>query len=892
MRPALCGLAAGFLSLLPGVVTAQQGSVQIFSAAQGVTGNDERTGGLNEIQPEFGVSWLQPGSRFGTFQIETRGSRRADRLHVGRTYAVLRDLRYRGLSWTVEAGDTYFTRTLSDYAFTNLTAPAVTFNGGSITGRASRGTIQIVGGRATAWRNIFGSDPDTLAQWISVVRGSFQLSERVALLGRVSRVRTSGLSEFTFSIADSRQAAGGIRFTLTPSVDLIGDASFVQYRRRDSNVQERDGSGLLGANVHLPRGWFQVNVSRLSPGDSPLMNDPLHDRETLFAAGEYDLGPRGRVFGGWEGFRTNLEPEGTSSELPQNISSRGFGGVRVQIADRSTVSFRVEDGAAIARPVRGGLDSESNTGAVTADWQGTFGQVMTYARAARRENVQRRSLGASFTQQELAGQLFLRFSPGTQLFTVASITRHETGEAAGSTYWQVGGGAQLQLESNLWVRGEATASRNVDLRTREFVPRESFDAGLSGRLKGRVTFSVSFAADRTPLLFGTGTPWTTRTLVRFTQSFSTGAARIPTRATPFGKVVSRPRGSGTVLGTVFTDWNANGIRDPGEEPLENIPVRVDASAVTTRRDGEFSFLNVPAGPQTVGLDTMAIPVDFDPPAESAVNIELDPGITRRVTFGLIPLGAVRGRVIVDANRNGRADPGEEPLEGAVLVLDAGARSEQVRKGVYRFDSIRSGDHVVSLLRESLPEGAVITGATEVPLALNRDQLNVEIDFAVAIEKRPELRRVFPPRGGSPQKPGTGPAAAGDPATRPATAAMTTPPPVPPTRPASPASRAAPAAAVSRSPRTGRAVAGAGVKEVFAVQVAALLDPVRARDIVSQLTAVGYPAYLVEPAADAPDGPYRVRIGGYPTRAAAASAVAPLERARGEKLWVIRAPAVD
>ena len=106
---------------------------------------------------------------------------------------------------------------------------------------------------------------------------------------------------------------------------------------------------------------------------------------------------------------------------------------------------------------------------------------------------------------------------------------------------------------------------------------------------------------------------------------------------------------------------------------------------------------MPTGPQQVGLDTAAVPIDFDPPAISAVDLELDRGSTRRVSFGLIPLGTVRGRVIRDANGNGKVDPGEEPIDGAVLVLDRGSRSEQMRRGVYRFDSIRSGDHVVSLV---------------------------------------------------------------------------------------------------------------------------------------------------------------------------------------------------
>jgi cell division septation protein DedD len=73
-------------------------------------------------------------------------------------------------------------------------------------------------------------------------------------------------------------------------------------------------------------------------------------------------------------------------------------------------------------------------------------------------------------------------------------------------------------------------------------------------------------------------------------------------------------------------------------------------------------------------------------------------------------------------------------------------------------------------------------------------------------------------------------------------------------------------------------------------VAALLDPVRAREIVRDLTRRGYNAYLLEPPVTDPDGPYRVRVGQYPTRAAATAVVTRLERARGEKLWVIREPA--
>ena len=241
----------------------------------------------------------------------------------------------------------------------------------------------------------------------------------------------------------------------------------------------------------------------------------------------------------------------------------------------------------------------------------------------------------------------------------------------------------------------------------------------------------------------------------------------------------------------------------------------------------------------------------------------------------------------------------KPIDGAVLVLDEGKRSEQVRRGAYRFDSIRSGDHVVSLLADSLPEGAVITGAAEVPVSLTRNQLTADLDFLVVVQKRPETRKVFPARGG-----GAPPAAASTPASA---------------RPGSPAARPGTGVTANAGPPAARTGSGAGANPVpsprrpsppptsqiaegivatrqtaaspeapasFAIQIAAFNDPIRARLMVRELSAAGYPAYVVDPGGEDPDAPYRVRLGGYRSRQAASTAAVRLGRVRGEKLWVI------
>ena len=871
MRVVVCGLAAALLACHAGAVRAQEGVVQVSAAGQALTGATLQPGD-DHFEPDFGVSWLQPGVKFGAFQVELRGSKRADRMHLGRNYAALRDLRHAGVSWSFEAGDAYFTRALGEYGFSNITTPAVTFSGGTISARTARGALHIVGGRGTAWRNIFGTDPDTLAQTLGLVRGAYRVTDRLELLGRISRIQTSSLAEFSFTIADSKQAGGGARFQLTPSIHLVGDGSYVKYRRVDSREQVNDGSFIGGVSFLLPHGWVQLNASRFSPGEFPAMNDPMHDRESVFAAGEYDMWSRATFFGGFETVATNIDPDETlaaSADLPRTTANRGFGGVRLRLGTRSNVTVRLEEGGRIARPVNGGLDSESDTGLRSLEWQVLFGPMTTYARMARRQNIDSRIAESSYTQDDLSGQMFMRVSRSTQLFGTATVTRHETGLADGSRYWQLGGGAEVQLaQRNLWVRGEGTASRNIDLITREFIPREAFNFGLNGQLRPGMGFSLNVSAYRTPLFAPTGAPWTTRSMFRVTQNFSTGAARV----IPSGMAAAanRSRGSGQIVGSVYADWNGNGIQDPDENPLENIPIRVSAlSTVMTRRDGGFSFLNVPTGPQQVGLDTAAVPVDFDPPAASMVDLELDRNSTRRVTFGLIPLGSVRGRVIHDANGNGKVDPGEQPIDGAVLTLDGGKRSEQARKGVYRFDSIRSGDHVVALLADSLPEGASITSPAEVAIALSRNQLNADLDFLVTIQKRPENRRVFPPRTGpGGPKPPAPPAPAGSPPARPA--AQT---------PAPAATRTATATRPSAPP----ALPG---EPEFAVQVAALSDPLRAHIMARDLTEAGYTAYVVPPPAGEPGGPYRVRIGRYRSREAASGAATTLGKTLGEKLWVV------
>jgi len=419
------GLAAVLLGSVALAAHAQQGSIQISGAVQGVSGDSQRLTGQKTLEPDFGVAWLEPGTRFGTFHIELRGARRGDVIHTGRMYGSLHDLKFHGATWTIEAGDGYFVPALTEYRFANLFSPAVTFNGVAVSGRTTRSSLSIVAGQTTAWRNIFGNDPQGLEQWVGVGRATYQPSTKLEVSARASRVRTSSLREFAYTVDASDQAGGGAKLWINPAVQIVADASAVKYRRPGLTTWEFDGSYMGGASWLHSRGWAQLNASRFSPGDFPALNNPLQDRAGVFAAGEYDVAPRVRLSGGWDAFRSNLDPAGSvasASPSPEGSGTRGFGGVRLQAGPRASVTLRAERGQRESRTPLFGLGSDSDTGSWAAEWQAAIGNANAFVRYASRQSVEHMNVSGSYDQHDASAQIFANVSRRSQIFGTAMVT--------------------------------------------------------------------------------------------------------------------------------------------------------------------------------------------------------------------------------------------------------------------------------------------------------------------------------------------------------------------------------------------------------------------------------------------------------------------------------------
>jgi cell division septation protein DedD len=828
----------------------QQGSVQLSTSTQVLTGDPDRIGDQARVTPDFLVRWVQPTFRFGTLQIDFGVTREDDRAVPGRAFVGLRDVKALGLTWDIQGGDTSLIPPVSAHGFANLRAPAVTFRGGSVRARSQQTALDVTAGRTTAMRNIFGSQPDPLDQRTGLVRVSHWMTPRLRVAARASKIRTRDLGEFPHFISNSTSAGASVTVRPTSNLQLVAEGSYSWYRRRGADAPERDPSGLVGAIWAHRRGWVQLTAQRFSPGAFPVLNYQYRDQEGLFAVGEYTVGPV-RLFGGGNTTRTNLDPLASvkaGSTLPRTTAQRAFGGVRFPLTDRTTVTLRYEDGTRAALPVVPGRSTDTDTGAGSAEVRTSFSKWSLVGRYQRRDNVERLSEVGSYTQHDVWLQAYFNPSRASQLFGSAMWTSRRDTAGGGEDFWQVSGGGQAQIpRHDLWLRAEVSASRSLDVASDSLTPRHVLNLGLSGRLTPRTSLSLDAYLDRAPLGLSNAGPWASRSMIRLVHTIPTGGVRVPELTADGRPALDRRRGTGTVAGLVFVDWNADGVRNDDEDTLAGIAVELEGLArATSGTRGTFEFADVPVGPGMVGVDVSAIPVDYDIPDVPQVEVDIGRNATSTVSFALVPLGSIAGRVWRDANGNSTADEGDEPIDDALVVLDGGQRTELVRGGRFRFDAIRAGEHQLRVLSESLPAGAQILGAPEVGVTVGRDQLDRTVTFLVDVKQRAEIRRVFP-------APGTSAARAV---------------PLSPPRPAAPAAPEAPSAI-----------------DLFDVQVAAVSRLDRAQVLAADLRSRGWDAFVIQPAPGGADGFYRVRVGAYAGRDAAERAGRAIETALGTPVRV-------
>ena len=751
LRPLRHSLACLLLAASPAPALAQQSFVNIVGAMQVATGDEVRLGGQNHVEPDLGIQLFDSAFASGKLRADLNVTRRDDAAVLGRSFLALDDLRAAGLTWSLGAGDVWTPPAVPSFGFSNLFAPPVTLVGARVTAVNSRTSFDAAAGRVTALRNLFGTDTYPVGQTIYQASLSHRRDSRLDLHARGSYVLGAGVQPYATLTDEALSAGGGARYRLRPSLELVADAGYTRATRRGAREAEQGASGVLGAHVALPKGWLQLNAQRLPVGTYPVFNYPYRDRSGVFALGEYELSNSVRVYGSAEFARTDLDTQAAEEAgvgVPPGTQTRGYVGVRLRVADRSTLNVRAEGGGRDIQPSRFGPGFVTDATVFTGEWHSALSRGNMFLRYERRNSADLLNPEQGYLQHDAIAQAYVGLPSGGQVFVQGVFSGRTDENGSGQTLWQVSGGTQFS-HGRSYLRVEGNAARTAERLTGRVISRQGMSAGFSSQVARDTYLSIDCYVDRTPLPALSGNPWVTRSMIRMTRSFPFGA----TRATAGGSTAPRRGPAGSVSGVVFVDWDGNGQLDPGEEPVDAVAVSLGPlGSATTAADGRVTFTGVPVGPLEISLDVSSVPALYDPPADAARTVEISRDAVSKVAFGLVPLGSIEAVVYQDSDGSGSLTDADAPIDRAVLVLDDGARTEVSKAGRVRFDAIRFGTHAVTLLAASLPEGAELAGPATVQVSMARGVETPRIEFLVKLDKRPELRKVFPPKAPQPPTP--------------------------------------------------------------------------------------------------------------------------------------------
>ena len=204
----------------------------------------------------------------------------------------------------------------------------------------------------------------------------------------------------------------------------------------------------------------------------------------------------------------------------------------------------------------------SDTGVFSSEYQNTIGMVNTFVRYARRENVEAEHLAGTYTQHDGSALAFVNVSRTLSVLRIGDSDAQHAATGEGSSFFQYGGGGQAQLmRRGLWLRAEGLAE--PQRRYPERPHDSSRPVQFWPEWRDRPEHDHRRQRLRRPILqrrsFPATDPWTLRSTLRVSRNFPP-AADAPADTSVLGDM-SRHGGNGSVVGSVFADWNGNGMQD-------------------------------------------------------------------------------------------------------------------------------------------------------------------------------------------------------------------------------------------------------------------------------------------------------------------------------------------
>jgi len=169
--------------------------------------------------------------------------------------------------------------------------------------------------------------------------------------------------------------------------------------------------------------------------------------------------------------------------------------------------------------------------------------------------------------------------------------------------------------------------------------------------------------------------------------------------------------TGTISGTVFSDVNGDGIKQPSEPGLGTVTVTLKDSGGTvlhtavTNSSGGYSFTDQEAGAYVV---TATTPTGFIATTATSQSVSLAAGGAGVANFGFQQQGSISGNVFLDLNGDGVQDVGESGIGGVTVTLSDSSTTSTAGDGSYIFRDKTAGSYTVTA---TTPTGFVATTQT-------------------------------------------------------------------------------------------------------------------------------------------------------------------------------------
>jgi len=161
--------------------------------------------------------------------------------------------------------------------------------------------------------------------------------------------------------------------------------------------------------------------------------------------------------------------------------------------------------------------------------------------------------------------------------------------------------------------------------------------------------------------------------------------------------------AGSVEGLVFKDYNADGIRQNDEPPVEGIKLwQGKKSFQVTDLFGAYKFKKVRARKVYINIDTATLPAGFVLTVPATQEAPIEQGKSVQLNFGIISRTEIGGLVFEDTDGDGEFSSVDRGISGVTLWLEDGTKTVTNESGKYSFRKLTEGVHKVRLDLSTLP----------------------------------------------------------------------------------------------------------------------------------------------------------------------------------------------